>query len=254
MRRFSPSAIHVWERNRDVFLALGKSEMPGLMIEPLLVLVSMGLGLGAYVNDIAGKDYMEFIAPGIIAAYGMFAASFECTYGSFVRLDFQKTYDAIIATPLSVEDVVGGEILWGASRAMITTSTVLVIAAAFGLVHTPMAILALPVGFLSGLMFASISLTFTSIAPGISTFNYFYTLFITPMFYFSGVFFPLSSFSETVQTLSWLAPLTPVARIMRAVVEGELEWTLVGAFAEILAITTVFFCLALILMRRRLFK
>ncbi|MBM3133552.1 MAG: ABC transporter permease, partial [Chloroflexi bacterium] len=100
MRRFSPSAIHVWERNRDVFLALGKSEMPGLMIEPLLVLVSMGLGLGAYVNDIAGKDYMEFIAPGIIAAYGMFAASFECTYGSFVRLDFQKTYDAIIATPL----------------------------------------------------------------------------------------------------------------------------------------------------------
>lgn len=254
MMGLSPRALRVWQRNRDVFFALGKSEMPGLMIEPLLVLLSMGLGLGAYVGDIAGMEYMEFIAPGIIAAYGMFAAAFECTYGTFVRLDYQKTFDAIISTPLGVSDVVTGEILWGATRALLTTTTVLALAAAFGLIHSPMAVLALPVGFLSGLMFASISVVFTSMAPNVSTFNYFYTLFITPMFYFSGVFFPLSSFTETVRTLSWIAPLTPVARIMRAMVTGELEWTLLGALAEILAITMVFFCLAQMLMRRRLFR
>lgn len=254
MMGLSPRAIRVWQRDRDVFLALGKSEMPGLMIEPLLVLLSMGLGLGAYVGDIAGTDYMEFIAPGIIAAYGMFAAAFECTYGSFVRLDYQKTFDAIISTPLGVSDVVAGEILWGASRALLTTTTVLTLAAAFGLVHSPMAVLALPAGFLSGLMFASISLVFTAVAPNVSTFNYFFTMFITPMFYFSGVFFPLSSFNETVRTLSWIAPLTPVARIMRAVVMGDLEWTLFGALAEILAITAVFFFLAQVFMKRRLFR
>lgn len=251
---FSPSAFRVWQRNRDVFFALSSSEIPGLIAEPLLVLLAMGAGLGAYVTEIAGRDYMEFIAPGIIAGYGMFSASLECTYGSFVRMEFQKTYDAIIATPLSVDDVVAGEIFWGATRALINTATVLVIAAAFGLIHSPMALLALPMGLLSGLMFASIAMAFTSVAPGISTFNYYYTLFITPMFYFSGVFFPLSEFPSIVQTLSWIAPLTSVTRIMRSVVEGDLSVSLLGALALILAITLVFFQISLRLMRRRLLK
>ena len=254
MRGFSPSAFRVWQRNRDVFLALSSSEIPGLIAEPLLVLLAMGIGLGAYVGLIDGQDYMEFIAPGIIAAYGMFSASFECTYGSFVRMDYQKTYDAIIATPLSIEDVVAGEIFWGATRALINTSAVLLIATAFGLVHTPMALLTLPMGLLSGLMFASIAFTFTSIAPGISTFNYFFTLFITPMFYFSGVFFPLDHFPPIVQRLSWIAPLTPVAKVTRSLVQGELELSLLWALALILGITVVFFRLSLVLMRRRLLK
>ncbi|MDY6911011.1 MAG: ABC transporter permease, partial [Chloroflexota bacterium] len=219
MRFFSPSALRVWQRNRDVFLALSTSEVPGLIAEPLLVLLAMGVGLGAYVIMPDGQDYMEFIAPGIIAGYGMFSATFECTFGSFVRMDYQKTYDAIIASPLSVEDVVAGEIFWGATRAFINTAAVLLIATAFGLVQTPMALLALPMGLLSGLMFASIAFVFTSIAPAISTFNYYFTLVITPMFYFSGVFFPLDSFPEIVQKLSWIAPLTPVTAVMRAVVQ-----------------------------------
>jgi lipooligosaccharide transport system permease protein len=255
MRWFSLSAFRVWQRNRDVFLALGKSEMPGIIAEPLLVLLAMGYGLGAYVSDVGGRDeYIEFIAPGIIAAYGMFSACLECTYGSFFRMDVQKTYDAIIATPLSIEDVVAGEALWGATRSLITTTAVLIIAAMFGAINSPWALLALPMGFLAGLMFASIALTFTAIAPGISSFNYFFTLFATPMFFFSGVFFPLDSFPSLVHTLSWIAPLTPVSRIIRAVTEGDLEWSLLGALALVIVITIVFFRLALVLMRRRLLK
>ncbi|MBT9149140.1 MAG: ABC transporter permease [Dehalococcoidia bacterium] len=254
MRWFSPSALRVWQRNRDVFFALSRSEVPGTFVEPLLVLFAMGLGLGAYVGLINGQQYIEFITPGIIAGYAMYSATFECTYGSFWRLDYQKTYDAIIATPLSIEDVVAGEILWGATRALITTGAVLVIAAAFGLIHTPIALLVLPMGLLSGLMFASIAFTFTSIAPAISSFNYFFTLFVTPMFYFSGVFFPLDAFPETVQKLSWIAPLTPVAGVTRSLVQGELSLSLLWPLVLILGITTVFFCLSLVLMRRRLLK
>ncbi|MDD5093269.1 MAG: ABC transporter permease [Dehalococcoidia bacterium] len=251
---FSPAAFHVWQRNRDVFLALAGSEVPGLLAEPLMVLVAMGFGLGAYLGVIDDQSYIEFIAPGIIAGYAMFSAVFECTYGSFVRLDYQRTYDAIISTPLSVEDVVAGEIFWGATRAFITTLAVMIIATMFGLIHSYMALLALPLSLISGLMFASIAFTFTSIVPSISSFNYFFTLFITPMFYFSGIFFPLDEFPSMVRTLSWIAPLTPVAHATRSLVRGEMDIVVLWSLLLMMAITAIFFCLSLVLMRRRLLK
>ncbi|MDY6835362.1 MAG: ABC transporter permease [Chloroflexota bacterium] len=254
MRWFSPSAFRVWQRNRDVFLKLWRSEIPGFLAEPILIILAMGIGLGAYVGMVDGQRYVEFIAPGIVAGYAMFSASFECTYGSFIRMEYQKTYDAIIATPLSIEDVVAGEIFWGATRAMITTTAVLTIATLFGLIHTPWAILVLPLGMLSGLMFASIAFSFTSLAPSIGSFNYFFTLIITPMFYFSGIFFPLDSFPTIVQRLSWVAPLTPVANITRSLVQGEFGYSMIWQLLVIVCIATIFFCLSLVLMRRRLLK
>jgi len=205
----------------------------------------MGVGLGAYIGLVDGQRYIEFIAPGIIASYAMFSASFECTYGSFVRMEYQKTYDAIIATPLNVEDITAGEIFWGATRSLMTGTIILVIAAAFQLVHSPWALLIPAVSFLEGIMFAAIAILFTS-------FNYFFTLFITPMFFFSGVFFPLSSFPQIVQTLSWIAPLTPVVHLTRALINGEIHPYLIGALALIITLTVLFFSLSLITMRRRL--
>ena len=245
-------SFHVWRRNRDVFFKLWRSEVPGFFAEPLLVLLAMGLGLGTYVVLEEGERYVEYIAPGIIAAYAMFSASFECTYGSFIRMKYQKTYDAIITTPLNIEDVVAGEIFWGTTRSLLTACVVLVVIAAFGLVASPWAVLAIPLAVLSGLMFASIALFFTSVAPAIYSFNYYFTLFITPMFFFSGVFFPLDAFPTIVQHLSWIAPLTPVANLMRAVVSGQPgagDW---WGLAIIVGIIAVLFPLSLINMRRRL--
>ncbi|GAH97948.1 unnamed protein product [marine sediment metagenome] len=244
--------IRVWQRNRDVFFRLWHSEAPGFIIEPIIILLAMGLGLGAYIGLVDGQRYIEFIAPGIIASYAMFSASFECTYGSFVRMEYQKTYDAIIATPLSIEDVTAGEIFWGATRSFMTGTIILVIATAFQLVPSPWA-LAIPLlAFLEGLMFASIAILFTSIVPAIYSFNYYFTLFITPMFFFSGVFFPLSSFPEIVQTLSWIAPLTPVVHLTRALINGEFYPDLLWAVVLIIVLTTLFFCISLVTMRRRL--
>lgn len=244
--------VKVWQRNRDVFFRLWRSEVPGSVAEPIIILLAMGLGLGAYVGMINGQEYIEYIAPGIVASYAMFSASFECTYGSFVRMEYQKTYDAILATPLSVEDVIAGEIFWGATRSLMTGSIILAIAAAFHLVHSPWALLIPPVSFLGGMMFASIAMVFTSFAPAIYSFNYYFTLFITPMFFFSGVFFPLSSFPQIVQTLSWIAPLTPVVRITRALFNGEIQVGLLYPLALIIGLAAFFFFTSMITMRRRL--
>ncbi len=252
MRPFSWRFIRVWQRNRDVFFRLWHSEAPGFIAEPIIILLAMGVGLGSYIGLVDGQRYIEFIAPGIIASYAMFSASFECTYGSFVRMEYQKNLYAIIATPLNVEDITAGEIFWGATRSLMTGTIILVIATAFQLVHSPWALLIPVVSFLEGIMFAAIAILFTSIAPAIYSFNYFFTLFITPMFFFSGVFFPLSSFPQIVQTLSWIAPLTPVVHLTRALINGEFHPYLIGALALIITLTALFFSLSLITMRRRL--
>jgi lipooligosaccharide transport system permease protein len=220
--------------------------------EPVIVLLALGLGLGAFVGMVDGQRYIEFIAPGIIASYAMFSASYECTYASFVRMEYQNTYDAILATPLNVEDIIAGEIFWGATRSLMTGSVILAIAAAFQLVHSPWALLIPAISFLEGIMFAAIALFFTSVVPAIYSFNYFFTLFITPIFFLSGVFFPLTSFPEIVQTLSWIAPLTPVVHLTRALFQGEFYPELLLALAIIIVLATLFFSLTLVTMRRRL--
>jgi len=252
MMPFSWRFIRMWQRNRDVFLRLWHTEAPGFVAEPVIILLAMGLGLGAYVGLINGQKYIEFVAPGIIASYAMFSASFECTYGSYWRMEHQRTYDAIIATPLTIEDVVAGEIFWGATRSLITGSVVLAVAAAFQLVSSPWALLIPVVSFLSGIMFSSIAVLVTSLVPSFYSFNYFFTLFITPMFFFSGVFFPLDSFPEIVQTLSWIAPLTPVVHLTRALFWGEFHLSLLMALAIIIGLTILFLSISLVTMRRRL--
>lgn len=254
MRPFSWRFIRVWQRNRDVFFRLWHSEAPGFIAEPIIVLLAFGMGLGTYIGLIDGQRYMQFIAPGIIAAYAMFSASFECTYASFIRMEYQNTYDAILTTPLNVEDIIAGEIFWGATRSLMTGTIILLIAAAFQLVQSPWALLIPVVALLEGVMFASIALFYTSLVPAIYTFNYYFTLFITPMFFLSGVFFPLDSFPRILQTLSWIVPLAPVVHLIRALFQGEFELSLLLAVALIIVLAIVFFALTLVTMRRRLAK
>lgn len=252
MRPFSWRFIRMWQRNRDVFLRLWHAEAPGFVAEPILVLLAMGLGLGAFVGMVDGQKYIEYIVPGIIASYGMFSASFECTYGSFYRMEERKVYDSIIATPLSVEDVIAGEIFWGATRSLMTGSGILVIAAAFQLVHSPWALLIPIVSFLGGVLFSSIAIFYTSLVPSFYSFNYYFTLFMTPMFFFSGVFFPLTNFPKIVQNISVIIPLTPVVRLARALVWGEFHVDLLLSLAIIIGLSILFFSISLVTMRRRL--
>lgn len=257
MRMFSWRFYRLWQRNRDVFFRLWHSEGAGAIIEPILVLLAFGLGMGAFISntsELGDQRYIEFLAPGIIVAYAMFSASFECTYGSYFRMEHHYTFDAILATPLNVEDITAGEIFWGATRAFMTGCIILIIAAIFQLVHSPWALLVPFVAGLAGVMFASISLFITSIVPAIYTFNFYFTLFITPMFLLSGIFFPLTAFPEIVRQLSWIAPLAPVAHLSRNLFQGEFRLSMLLALGIIIVWTVVFFAITLVTMRRRLTK
>lgn len=246
-------ALRVWQRNRDVFLRLWKTELWPPFVEPILQILALGFGLGAYVTSVNGMSFIQFLAPGFVASGVMFASSFECTYGSFIRMEFQRTFDAIIATPASVEDVIGGEMLWGMSRGTFAAVVVLIVIAVFGLVLSPLGgLAAIPVAMLEGLMFAALAMAFTAIAPAIDSFNYFITLGLTPMFLFSGVYFPISNLAPPLQVLAWFSPLTHAVLPIRALVLGQAGLWILGDILWMAVLTFVMFNVALHLMRRRL--
>ena len=225
------------------------------LLEPVLYLVALGLGLGGFIQSVEGMPYINFIAPALVAISIMNGSFFECTYGSFVRMYFQKTFDAIIATPVSVEEVIAGELVWGATRATINSTTVLIVIAAFGLISSPLFLLVPLLAFIGGLMFASIAMCFTAIAPNIDFFNYPAFLLVTPMFLLSGTFFPLSQLPPLVQTFAQVfLPLTPVVNLTRGLVIGRIEVFLLYSLVWIVAATVFFFVVSINLMKKRLIK
>lgn len=171
----------VWHRNLVVFVRTWHVNFFPPLVEALLYLFAIGMGIGSYITDIGGVPYVKFIAPAILAIAVMNSAFFECTYGSYVRMYYQKTFDAMIATPLSIEDVIAGELLWGATRSVIYVVIMLPVLAAFGVISLPLSLMVIPLAFLGGLMFAAIAMCFTAVTPGIDTLNYPAFLFITPM-------------------------------------------------------------------------
>jgi len=222
-------------------------------IEPVLYLLAIGFGLGMYVGEINGIPYVNYIAPALLAISIMNASFFECTYSSYVRMYYQKTFDAMIATPLSLDDVITGELLWGATRSLIYSSVMLLVLILFGVVDLPLSLLIIPFSFLAGLLFACIAMCFTAITPGIDALNYPAFLFITPMFLFSGTFFPLEVLPQTVQVIAvTLLPLTQLVIITRSLTLSSLSPLFFYSLLWIIMVTALCFILSLRLMRRRL--
>ena len=246
-------AFRVWQRHFTVYTKLYKSSFALNFVEPVLYLAALGLGLGAFVKEINGVPYINFIAPGIIASSAMFAAIYECTYGTYVRMTYQKTFDAILATPVNIDDLVTGELIWGASKSLLYGSTIIIVISAFGLVKSPLIILAIPILFISGLIFAEISMIFTAVVPGIDSFNYFYTLLMTPMFLFSGIFFPLDNLPKVVSKIAFFTPLYHLVNICRSLAHGNLksaQWDILWVFVVVAILAPYPFRL----MRKRIIK
>ncbi|WP_407355001.1 ABC transporter permease [Methanolobus sp. WCC5] len=246
-------AIKVWQRNKDVFMKDIKLNFLPPFLEPLLYLMALGFGLGKFVESIDGVPYAEFIAPALIAVSVMYASFFECSYGSYVRMYYQKTFDAIVATPLTIEDVIAGELLWGATRSMINATVMIPVIAIFGLIDIRYSLLIIPFAFLGGLLFAAIGMCFTAVTPNIMSLNYPILLFITPMFLFSGTFFPLSALPLPVQyfAIAFL-PLTHVVNVIRSLSFGIVEASLLFDISWVLFVTAILLILSINLMRKRL--
>ena len=243
----------VWRRNWEVFFKTYTVNFLPPVLEPVLYLLAIGYGLGSFVGEIDGIPYVEYIAPALLSISMMNSAFFECTYSSYVRMYYMKTFDAMIATPLSIDDVIAGELLWGATRSFIYTSVMLVVLIAFGVVDLPASLLVLPFSFFAGLLFACIAMCFTAITPSIDALNYPSFLFITPMFLFSGTFFPLTVLPELVQLLAVvLLPLTQLVQVTRSLTLTTLSPLFFYSLAWIAVATVFFFLLSTWLMRRRL--
>ena len=225
------------------------------LLEPVLYLLALGVGLGGFVQPIDGQPYIQFIAPALVAVSMMFSSFYECTFASFVRMYYQKTFDAIIATPVSIEEVITGEILWGATKSLINSSIVLGVIIVFGVPPTPLFLLIPPLSFLVGLLFSSIAMCFTAIVPNIDSFNYPNFLFITPMFLLSGTFFPLTSMPELVQIAAQIfLPLTNAVTVTRALASSNIQLSVLLNLAWILIVTPIFVVLSINLMKKRLIK
>ncbi len=248
--------IRVWNRNMLVYRRIWFVNLLVPLFEPLLYLAAFGVGLSALVGRVQyhGEEisYIVFIAPGLLAITMMYNSFFENAYASFVRMYYQKTFDAMLATPLSMEDIIAGEIAWGATKSVIATTIVLAVVSFFRLVYFPHALLILPLSFLGGLAFGTIGMIFTGLVPSIEMFNLPIFLFITPMFLFSGTFFPISALPGWAQTLSSALPLTHLVNLCRAICLGEITPDLIWSVAYITIIFVLLFPIALMVMRRRL--
>jgi lipooligosaccharide transport system permease protein len=222
-------------------------------VEPALYLVALGIGLGAFVKEINGVPYISFIAPGFIASSSMFAATYECTYGTYIRMTFQKTFDAILSTPVNLQDLVAGELMWGATKSMLYGTIIIIAISLFGLVDSPLIIFLIPVLFLSGLLFAELSIICAAIVPGIDSFNYYYTLFMTPMFLFSGIFFPLDPLPKIITYIAYFTPLYHLAVICRAFSAGHVATSLMS-ITWLVAAVVIISPIPFRLMRNRIIK
>lgn len=246
-------SYRVWQRNFTVYTKLYKSSIAFNFFEPVLYLVAMGLGLGGLVKEINGMPYINFIAPGLIASSSMFATASECTYGTYIRMTYQKTFDAILATPVNINDLIGGELMWGATKSVFYGSIITLVVSMFGLIESPMIILVIPLLFISGLIFAEISVIATAIVPGIDSFSYFFTLLLTPSFLFSGIFFPLDTFPQIVTKVAFFTPLYHLVNICRAFASGSIHtagWDAVW----LLAVAVLLAPYPFRMMRRRIVK
>jgi len=231
------SSYHVWYRNLLVFRKNIKVNSLPPFVEPLLYLGAIGFGIGTYVGEVDGIPFVRFIAPAILAASVMNASFFECAYGTYVRMYYGKAFEAMMATPISLREIVLGEIFWGATRGLISAMAILLVLSILGLANLPQSLIILPLAFIAGLLFSAIAACFAAVTPSIDALSYPSLLYIAPMFLFSGTFFPLNLLPEPLQIFALVAlPLTHVVALTRGIMVGgamplwpiNLAWILIG--------------------------
>jgi len=251
--------LAVWVRNWIVYLRTWKVNFLPPILEPILYVAAFGMGFRLLVPSIQfhgqAMSYVQFIAPALVAVSIMNSSFFETTYTSFVRMYYQKTFDAIMSAPVSVQEVITGEIVWGTARSIMTAAVMLVVLSCFGLIPWPQAFWIIPVAALGGFAFAAIGMMFTGIIPSIELFNLPVFLFITPMFLFAGTFFSVETLPGWAQWFALTLPLTHLVNLCREICCGSVTSSdSIAAVIYLIGFSAIFYPLALYTMKRRLIK
>lgn len=244
----------VWLRNARVWRRLAGPAFLGNIGEPLLYLFALGYGLGAFVGKVEGVDYITFLASGFVCASAMNTASFESIYSAYTRMAVQETWTAMLYTPLGVNDILIGEIAWAATKASISAIAILIVATALDAVAGWQALWALPIALLLGACFGAMGLIMTAISKSYDFFLYYFTLWLTPMLLFSGVFFPIDQIPAEMRWLIDVLPLAHGVALVRPLMLGEVPTSILLHLSVIALYGIVTFFIAARLVRRRLYR
>jgi lipooligosaccharide transport system permease protein len=251
------SATHwmsVWRRNYLVWKKLAIASMIGNLADPMIYLFGLGLGLGLMVGHVDGVSYIAFLAAGTTASSVMMSASFEAMYSGFSRMHVQRTWEAIMHTPLTLGDIVLGEIVWAASKSVLSGIAIMIVASVLGYANFPSMLIALPVIVLTGLAFASTAMVITALAPSYDFFMFYQTLALTPMLLLSGVFFPVTQLPGIAQHVTQALPLYHAVELIRPAMLARPIDAPALHIAVLLAYSVVPFLLCAWLFRRRMMK
>ena len=246
--------LPVWQRNFLVWRKLALPSVLGNLVDPLIYMLGLGYGLGGLLPPIDGVSYLSFLASGTVVASTMHAATFEVLYSAFSRMHVQKTWDAILNTPLTVDHVLAGELVWAATKSLLSGLAILLVIVALGLTSSRLALWVIPVVFLTGLAFAALGLIVCALSPSFDFFMYYFTLFITPRILVSGVFFPAEQLPPVIHALSGLLPLSHAVQLARPLLLGAIPDHAAIHVGVLLATAISGFCIAAALTRRRLLK
>jgi lipooligosaccharide transport system permease protein len=236
--RFSWRALRVWERDLVAWRKIYRTSLLLNFGEPLINLLALGFGLGAYVTRLDNVSFAAYIAPGLICSTCMMGVTFDSAFGGFERLHDNGVYDALVTGPIDIQDLVAGELLWQMTRSALYGCTFLVVIFALHLVSSWLALLVLPLMVISGVIFGASALVIACVAKLQDHLFYYFTLAITPMFMFSGIFFPISSLPPVARDVIWFTPLYHFVNLARALVLGQMQtpglpvdllWVLVAA-------------------------
>ena len=240
------------------FLVWRKLIIPSLIAniaEPLMWLVAFGYGMGALVGEVTLGDqkvaYIVFLASGSICMSAMNAATFEALYSAFSRMHVQKTWDGIMNAPVRLDDVLLAEMLWAAFKAVFTLSAILCVMLGLGIVQSWKVLLAWPILLGVGITFSCLALIFNALAKGYDFFTYYFTLFLTPMMFLSGVFFPLDSLPDAVRWVAMVLPLTQAVTLVRPLFMDQWPTDVLLHLGVLTAYAVVAWLIALHLTRKR---
>jgi len=248
--RFFP----IWRRHFMVWRKIAATSVLGHIADPMIYLLGLGYGLGSLLPEMGGTSYVVFLAAGTVCYSTMNSASFEALYSSFARMHEQRTWDAIMNTPVTLDDIVLSEILWAATKSLMSGTAVLAVATLLGLTHSFLSLWLIPLALLIGLCFASLGLIMTALAPAYDFFMYYFTLAVTPMMLLCGVFFPVAQLPPFWQGVAQALPLTHAVNIARPLIIGHIPEGLMLHIAVLLGYMLFGFYVSLVLFRRRLSK
>ena len=244
--------VPVWRRNFLVWRKLAIPSVLGNFADPVIILLGLGYGLGSMLPEVGGVPYIAFFAAGTLCAATMNSATFETMYSAFSRMHVQRSWEAIMTAPLTLEDVVLAELVWAASKSFLAGLAILIVIWSLGLSHSWLSLWVLAVIPLIGLCFGALALIMTALASNYDFFMYYFTLVITPMTMLCGVFFPTDRLPQVFQAIASVLPLSHATSLVRPLLFGEVPGHAVLHLAVLAAYAACAACISLLILRRRL--